>query len=553
MMNSETNASCILVLAGLVICVIFAAFRWQAITFNEEIMVDESMFLADAMRANQYGYTPWHRYDSVTSGPLNTLPLAFLLRLGLPANFVFVHAFSAVVQALACIGLLILCVRLAGLWAGVAIGVGSAIVFALQQGPDFTHYSSNVVPFLLLVLGWVCAIRREVSGSVRLSVPGSVAAAFLFALGPLAKTQASVPAFACWVALAAWLLFQSGQTRSVGRGLAAVGAMCVAGAIPFLVTAYALWSHGAMPYFLNSLDALRSYAGAPQPARIAKDALFLLVNSQSKVIVAAAVGSLLGAWLIARCVAKPKAQAGNNDCRRSALAALLAMLLWFGAACFAISMPANYTVSYEIFLYAPAALACAAACGLLKQSAPSAHDGLLAAACVAGFLAVAATMFGPAFKRNFLPNQPSPAALSMDAELRTVAALKQLGAQPGESLFIWGWAPAIYVHTGMIPATRFSWAQPCTTRFPGYPGFREAMMADLLESNPRFIVDTMQSGYGMNTLGAHIGFYSPDRDLSAQPFYPKLAALGYEWVQDVPLANGTKGIIYRKNSGGVEQ
>jgi hypothetical protein len=97
----------------------------------------------------------------------------------------------------------------------------------------------------------------------------------------------------------------------------------------------------------------------------------------------------------------------------------------------------------------------------------------------------------------------------------------------------------------MVPATRFSWAQPCTTRFPGYPAFREAMMADLLESKPRFIVDTMQSGYGMNTLGAHIGFYSPDRDLTAQSFYPEIAALGYERVKDIPLANGTQGIIFR--------
>lgn len=530
--------------AAVFILIVFAIFRWQAIRFNEEIMVDESMFLADAMRANQYGYTPWHRYDSVTSGPLNTLPLAFLLRLGLPANFVFLHAFSALVQALACVAVTILCVRLAGLWTGLAIGIGSALIFALQQGPDFTHYSSNVVPFLILAAGWVCTIRREADATVGLSMPGSIAAAFIFALGPLAKTQASVPAFACWVALAAWLVFQSWQARRLSRGLVALGGMCVAGAIPFLVTASALWSNGAIPYFVNSFEALRSYAGAPQPARIAKDAVFLLINSQSKVIIGAVVGSLAGAFVMAWLSASRDGRKATAAYAGSA-AALLAMLAWFAAACFAISMPANYTVSYEIFLYAPATLVCAAAIGLLKRSSAGLDDGLVASVSVAGFLAVAATMFGPASKRNFLPNQPSPAALSMDAEQRTVAALKDLGAKPGETLFIWGWAPSVYVHTGMIPATRFSWAQACTTRFPGYPIFREAMMADLLESNPRFIVDTMQSGYGMNTLGAHIGYYSPDRDLTAQPFYPKLTALGYEWVQDIPLENGTKGIIYR--------
>ena len=512
-------------------------------------MVDESMFLADAMRANQYGYTPWDRYDSVTSGPINTIPLALLLRLGLPANFVFLHAFSALVQALAYVFVTILCVRLAGLWVGLAIGVGSALVFALQQGPDFTHYSSNVVPFLILAAGWLCAIRRAADGRVRLSLPGSIGAAFIFALGPLAKTQASVPAFACWVALAAWIVFQSWRARRFGQGVATLGGMCVAGAIPFLVTAYALWSNGAIPYFWNSFEALQSYAGAPQPARIAKDAVFLLINSQSRVIVAAAVGSLLGVWLIVRLVSTRDGKPAAGGCPGQ-LPAVLAMLLWFGAACFAISVPTNYTVSYEIFLYAPATLLCAAGVGLLKARSPSLDDGSMAAVCAAGFVAVAAMMFGPAFKRNFLPNQPSPAALSMDAEQRTVAVLKELGAEPGESLFIWGWAPSVYVHTGMIPATRFSWAQPCTTRFHGYPVFRQAMMADLLESNPRFIVDTMQSGYGMNTLGAHIGYYTADRDLTAQSFYPELTALGYEWVRDVPLENGTKGVIFGKKDSG---
>ena len=116
----------------------------------------------------------------------------------------------------------------------------------------------------------------------------------------------------------------------------------------------------------------------------------------------------------------------------------------------------------------------------------------------------------------------------------------------GHRAQILSWAPYVCVHTKTLPATRFSRAQPCTTRFHGYPVFREAMMADLLESKPRFIVDTMQSGYGMNTLGAHIGYYSPDRDLTAQSFYPELAAAGYEWARDVPLENGTKGIIFRR-------
>jgi hypothetical protein len=538
---SQKHERLYVALAALVIVVLFTLFRWQAINFNEEIMVDESMFLADAMRANQYGYTPWHRYDSVTSGPLNTIPLAILLRLGFPANFVMLHAFAAFLQALSYICVTILCVRLAGLWTGLAVGLGSAALFAFQQLPDFTHYSSGLMPFLLLAFGWLLAIRRDPAGSLRLSVGGSIAAAFVFAMAPLAKTQASVPAFACWIGLAAWLCFQFYREARVRSAALPLVAMGLAGALPFIFTAAALWSAGALAYFHNSFEALRFYAGALQPMLVVKDLAFLIINSVTRGLFTAVLATAI--FLTVLLLPRWRADSAPTP---ASLAALAAMALWLGAALFAVAVPKNYTIHYEVFLYGPATLFVAAFVGALC-SAPARKQAATTAAVVAAaaFTAVAGTMFGPAFKRNFVPNQPSPAALPMDAEQRTTVALRELGAKSGETLFIWGWAPAVYVHTGMIPATRFSWAQPCTTRFPGYPVFREAMMADLLESRPRFIVDTMQSGYGMNTVGAHIGYYSPDRDLTAQSFYPELAAMGYEWVQDIPLANGTKGIIYR--------
>ena len=531
--------------AAVAILAVFAVFRWHSITFSEEIMVDESMFLADAMRANQFGYTPWYRYDSVTSGPLNTLPLSVLLLLGIPANFVMLHAFAAFVQAASFIVLMLLCVRLAGFWPGVALGVGSALVFALQQSPDFTHYSSNLVPFFILVSGWLVALRGDSRGGLRLSIAGSVAAGFIFALAPLAKTQASLPAFACWVGLALWLFVQLWSDKSISRAFAAVGGMALASAVPFLITGLALWKAGAIPYFLNSIEALRAYAGAPDPLRVAKDIVFLAINSESRLVVAAVVAAAIGSFLVARTSARMDAEHRLGP----SLAALATMLFWLLAAAVAIAMPVNYTISYEIFLYAPVTLACAAWVGCLQQTRRSVSDVALGVAVASSFLAVVAAMLGPTLKRSLLPGAPSPAALSMDAEQRTVVALKELGLAEGETLFIWGWAPSVYVHTQTIPATRFSWAQPCTTRFHGYPVFREAMMADLKESNPRFIVDTMQSGYGMNTVGAHIGYYSPDRDLTAQSFYPVLAAAGYEWAGDVPLENGTKGIIFQKKSG----
>ncbi|MFM6174805.1 MAG: hypothetical protein ACKPB4_22200, partial [Sphaerospermopsis kisseleviana] len=145
--------------ACLAILLLFVVFRWHALTYNECIMVDESTFLVDAIRANSSGYVPWYDYDNITSGPLNVLPVALLLKLGLPANHQTVHLYATAVMALAHVFLLVAVVRICGLWSGVAIGVGGALIFALQQAPDFSHYSSGLVPYLLLAAGWAVALR----------------------------------------------------------------------------------------------------------------------------------------------------------------------------------------------------------------------------------------------------------------------------------------------------------------------------------------------------------------------------------------------------------
>lgn len=515
--------------AGVGVVAVVFLFRLHAIRFNEEIMVDESMFLADAMRANATSYVPWHRYDSITSGPLNTLPLALLLKAGAPANYHFLHTFAAAVTAASFLLVLILAGRLAGPGPGAAIGLGGAAIFALQTAPDFSHYSSGLIPFLLLAGGWAVGLRRTAEGECG-PVAGRVFwSALLFAMAPLAKSQAAVPGLACWLGLAGWIGWQSVR-EGKGAPWGAWMRMVAGGALPPLVTLAAVGMAGALPYVIGSFTALSGYAGRQEPGAIGKDVVWLILNSESRFLFAALGGAAIVLLLAGWGTFRPK---GSG-------VAVAVMGAWLGSALLAAALPQTMAGIYQVFLYGPALLALAA---LVRWvGADPRGTGLIATA----FLAAAGAMLGPALKRNFAKGQPAPTALPMEAENRTSAVLRQLGA-PGQWLFVWGWAPSVYVHTGMIPAARFSFAQPATRRYFEGPVFRDALMADLREHPPEFIVDAMQSGFGMNTLGTYIGFYDPSRDLTAQEFYPELVKMGYRWCEDVSLPDGSASKIYRRH------
>src|ERR1035438_5361025 len=86
----------------------------------------------------------------------------------------------------------------------------------------------------------------------------------------------------------------------------------------------------------------------------------------------------------------------------------------------------------------------------------------------------------------------------MDRDSRTAAAMVSVLALPGDTLFVWGFRPEIYVYSHLPAATRFLDSQPLT----GVPADRHltqstpvetreslARRAELASSRPTFVVD----------------------------------------------------------------
>jgi hypothetical protein len=88
--------------------------------------------------------------------------------------------------------------------------------------------------------------------------------------------------------------------------------------------------------------------------------------------------------------------------------------------------------------------------------------------------------------------------IAMDRDSRAAARMVREAAKPGDTLFVWGFRPEIYVYSHLPAATRFLDSQPLTgvpadrhltQSTPVETGESRARRAELAASRPTFVVD----------------------------------------------------------------
>lgn len=153
---------------------------------------------------------------------------------------------------------------------------------------------------------------------------------------------------------------------------------------------------------------------------------------------------------------------------------------------------------------------------------------------VAALLLVPLARFGPRYPMVAAGMEWADTA--MDRDSRAAAALVRGLARPGDTLFVWGFRPEMYVYAGLAPATRFLDSQPLT----GVPADRHLTQTEVLAPElavrhraelaltaPAFIVDGL-------------GLYNPRLAMAAYTdLQPWLA--GYRRV-----AATRNSVIYKK-------
>lgn len=117
-------------------------------------------------------------------------------------------------------------------------------------------------------------------------------------------------------------------------------------------------------------------------------------------------------------------------------------------------------------------------------------------------LLVPLVRFGPRYAAlaydDLADHPPSWSDLALNLDSRDAARAIRSRSQSGDTLFVWGYRPDIYVYTRMVPAGRFWDSQPLTgvpadrhlsASQPIYSGPAGANREELIRTHPTFLVD----------------------------------------------------------------
>jgi hypothetical protein len=151
-------------------------------------------------------------------------------------------------------------------------------------------------------------------------------------------------------------------------------------------------------------------------------------------------------------------------------------------------------------------------------------------------LAVPLARFGPRYVLLAAGRSAEWSDTAMDRDSRAAAKLVLERARPGDTLFVWGYRPELFVYTRMAAASRYLESQPLS----GVPADRHLFQSgsvapewakgnreELVRSRPDFLVD------GLVRYNPRLGIEKYD-DLRAW-------LAGYERVEGTPFT-----IVYRR-------
>lgn len=201
---------------------------------------------------------------------------------------------------------------------------------------------------------------------------------------------------------------------------------------------------------------------------------------------------------------------------------------WFGLSLMAVAAGFRFFPRYYFQLLPVVVLAAARGFSLLDRKR---------AWIVALLMLIPLVRFGPRYAL-LATGHTDWADTAMDRYSRGAAAKVRPLAHPGDTLFVWGFRPELYVYTGLPAANRFLDSQPLT----GVPADRhltqstpvetvgaQAHRAEAARSTPKFIIDGL-------------GLYNPQLAITA---YPDLR----DWLSDYQEIDRVPGaVIYQKVS-----
>ncbi|HVW22379.1 MAG TPA: hypothetical protein VHC86_14290 [Opitutaceae bacterium] len=449
--------------------------RLPAIGCPFQLNVDEGQMLAQAMRYFHHP-TPWASVDGETGGPALSWFLALAHCLALPFSFRTAHLLAAGCLMAALAASFGAARRLLGWVPAVAGLAAGAWWLALSPDEDFVHYSSELVPDVLIacaLLLWVSLRGRERGGWLR-----RLGVGLALGLVPWAKLQAVPIALVFGLWACAQTLAAGGAPA--GLRLRRLAALVGSALLPSLLILSWVREAGAWDQFWHSY-ILANWAragGKPWSAHLADLANLTLRREGSAWFLGAAVLLAGALWR------------GSAAAMRGTPGRLLGLsLLWLLVAIGAVLSPTTQYSHYQQLCLVPLVLLVAACAALLVGDGAGA-DRRGWTFLLLGIVPLPVVGFirhgGASMLQQTLRYDRSPA---FQTQTFVVGAVEQF-APGATSLAVWGWAPYLYVDLQIAPGTRDAGYASLTDGNPSEAFLRASFLRDLVAQAPQAIVDT---------------------------------------------------------------
>lgn len=167
--------------------------RWDSIIYPLPLNPDEVQLAANTLRISTHGFN-WNSMDGTTSGPLNSIALLWPKLIGLEVTIGTARLTALFALILVC-AYVYFTLRLSfDRLVAVLFLMPLVLFYSLTESPDFLHYSSEIVPLLLLVVANFFIIKISLyRGTPRAN--DFLLVGVLVGAVPFAKLQATPIAF----------------------------------------------------------------------------------------------------------------------------------------------------------------------------------------------------------------------------------------------------------------------------------------------------------------------------------------------------------------------
>jgi len=520
---------------------VLLVLRAPTFFLNAPLSPDEAEFVANAIKFRGDMNT-WLSVDTGSSGPVNSFPLMWPFLFGADTGFAVAR-----ITATFLIGAtwLLFWAALASAPSFVRVCAGAALILFLGgvQNPNYTHYSSELVPLFLLMGAMVVvliAVERRPS-IAQISIAG-----LCLGLVPFAKLQASIVAVALGVILL-WQVVRHAR-HPYRSGLWLVSCACLPTVVILLPLALA---GGWNEFWVRYIFWAKNYVGGGWGERPSFGILPPQLGALMVILRERMIGGYVAAIAISTTVAVAalpiRELARDSQARRMLLknpeaARVVIVAVILGLSVAAVMAPSRPFYHYAFLLLWPLALLAGLAWSLESSQSERATPGRWRRQNVFGALSVLCI---GAVALSARRTTYDPEVTGVESVFSAGQLLAAPDSRPGRML-VWGWMPEFYVWSGWTPATRDILTYNEIWPTPNRDYFRRTLMADLRNNPPEYVVDAVAPG--------SYAFTEPEKD-GIQTF-PELAAFvsaDYVLLSPASSAASCPRVFARKDAAAANE